>query len=396
MDLNGLRGKLFSVSTDGKFIVICVLGVKLSIRRIWKYHIVSLSQLLFAPRLPEARPNSVLVFEPNEVHGEVVAGFVSYFLDMGYNVDVALRHASGCADPLCRVNDDRVRCFILTAGRVRDFISDKERLDRYRNIFITSHVVYAGKYGPDRVVFDVFPELNNYRNNKIVVVEHHLERADAELLKNDRVVTLADLGERHGRRIRVNPHRFGAVAKTPRSGGRAVFVIVGAIEPKRRNYDLLFDALRELRGTGRDFTVAVIGRGELGDIDEEIRGYFDIKGWLSFPKMFAEMERADFFLPLLDPNNPAHDYYRLTGTSGSVQLIYGFAKPCLINEKFAATHCFTSENSLIYRENSDLAATMARAIRMSGDEYAAMQRALDETAREIYDDSMATLKRMMR
>ena len=34
---------------------------------------------------------SVLVIEPNNYHGEVVPGFVKYWQDLGYNVDVIMR-----------------------------------------------------------------------------------------------------------------------------------------------------------------------------------------------------------------------------------------------------------------------------------------------------------------
>ena len=46
-----------------------------------------------------------------------------------------------------------------------------------------------------------------------------------------------------------------------------------------------------------------------------------------FPAMYEAMRRADYFLPLLDPGNPAHDRYITTGITGSALLrLYGFAK----------------------------------------------------------------------
>lgn len=66
--------------------------------------------------------------------------------------------------------------------------------------------------------------------------------------------------------------------------------------------------------------------GRFGDnlvFDEEIAPYFDMRGRLSYKEMFTAMEEADFFLCLLDPENPAHERYISTGTSGGFQLIYG-------------------------------------------------------------------------
>ena len=48
-----------------------------------------------------------------------------------------------------------------------------------------------------------------------------------------------------------------------------------------------------------------------------------------------KIEENDYFLPLLDNRMTEHERYITIGTSGSFQLIYGFAKPCLIHTKFA-------------------------------------------------------------
>lgn len=45
-------------------------------------------------------PQSVLVIEPNCFHGEVVSGFVKYFLDLGFVVDVLLDYEFLSAKPL--------------------------------------------------------------------------------------------------------------------------------------------------------------------------------------------------------------------------------------------------------------------------------------------------------
>ena len=36
--------------------------------------------------------HSVLLIEPNRYHGEILSGFASYFLELGYHVDVLVLH----------------------------------------------------------------------------------------------------------------------------------------------------------------------------------------------------------------------------------------------------------------------------------------------------------------
>lgn len=68
--------------------------------------------------------------------------------------------------------------------------------------------------------------------------------------------------------------------------------------------------------------------------------------------MYEAMRRADYFLPLLDPGNPAHNRYTTTGVTGSAQLVYGFAKIPVIHEKFASFYGFNDRNALLYREET--------------------------------------------
>ena len=111
--------------------------------------------------------------------------------------------------------------------------------------------------------------------------------------------------------------------------------------------------------------------------------------------MYKELEKADFFLTLLDPDNPEHDRYITTGTSGSFQLIYGFAKPCLINKKFATLHGFNDENSIIYEKNSDFTEVLKKAIDMPANDYNMMQNSLKSYAYSLYQMSIKNLKEIL-
>ena len=173
------------------------------------------------------------------------------------------------------------------------------------------------------------------------------------------------------------------------------FITVGALSAETKNHSLLLEALTDLYNAGfKDFSVTIVGEGETGEIPEHLRPFLNITGKLDFPSMFAAMERADYFLPLLDPANPAHERYISTGVTGSAQLIYGFAKIPLIHEKFASFYRFDAQNALLY-DKEGLSNAMCRAIKQTSAEYAAMQQNLLNLGRQMDGQSRANLERAL-
>lgn len=133
-----------------------------------------------------------------------------------------------------------------------------------------------------------------------------------------------------------------------------MFITVGSLSAQRKNHELLVEALETVYHEGhRDFSVIIVGEGELGEIPGHLRPFLHVAGKLDFPAMYEAMRRADYFLPLLDPGNPAHDRYITTGITGSALLIYGFAKIPVIHENslpstasMTGTHFFTGKKRL--------------------------------------------------
>jgi hypothetical protein len=111
--------------------------------------------------------------------------------------------------------------------------------------------------------------------------------------------------------------------------------------------------------------------------------------------MYTAMEDADFFLPLLDSELPAHKRYMDHATSGSFQLIYGFTKPCIIQRPFAHKRGLTETNSLLYDKNEELCTAMQTAIEMTDTEYELMQDELKKLTEKIYEDSKNTIRRII-
>ncbi len=133
-----------------------------------------------------------------------------------------------------------------------------------------------------------------------------------------------------------------------------VFITVGSLSAQRKNHNLLIEALQTIYHEGhRDFSVIIVGKENWEKFPATCAPSCMSCGKLDFPAMYEAMRRADYFLPLLDPGNPAHDRYITTGITGSALLIYGFAKIPVIHENslpstasMTGTHFFTGKKRL--------------------------------------------------
>ena len=168
--------------------------------------------------------------------------------------------------------------------------------------------------------------------------------------------------------------------------------MVGGIEKKRKNYDLLINTVKNLSEQSDKFKIIVIGKGDLEGLEEEYKRFFDIKGRLDYPNMYREVENADYFLPLLDYENQEHHRYITTGVTGSLQLILGFLKPAVIQKNFADFYKLSEENSIIYNNNQELVQVMLKAINQDNNCYENKKAALKSLQQNIYKESLENLK----
>ncbi len=382
-----LKQKIFSVETTPvkTHKVVKIFGVKLKIR--CDGNRKACNQLI-----ADIRKNCVLIVETNNCHYEVIPGFAKYFTELGYNVDIAV-----CGDERLDFLSDAlrsVRVYNLGEKDIERLLS-AAAICKYRYIVFNSAIKYVGggvANAPE------MPFVTDYYKNiaadmsKMIFIQHHMERQGI----NRNQIALVDLHNPYSSRFYiVNPHYFGKVRITPKSKDITKFIVVGGISSWRKNYDLLIASVRRLAKLTDRFKVIVVGAGQKLQIDEDVAAYFDIRGRLPYREMFAAMEEADFFLCLLDPENPDHDRYVSMGTSGSFQLIYGFATLCLIQSKFAAAYEFNHTNSLVYENNADLVPLMQQAIEMDGTVYARLQSELKNKAKSIRERSLRNLRLLL-
>ncbi len=337
----------------------------------------------------EKKDKSILLLETNVTHGEVIAGYVKYFIDLGYQVDVLVNPDVLRENPFCRLNLDNIRIFNSNYAMMCFFLKLKQ-LIKYKHVFLmTSAGYYVRSKNTYGSVFAFFKEIRKHPS--LFVVEHDLidiKRFDEEdLLKKNRLLTLGHFSQG----VFASPILFGDVKITPKNE-ITTFITVGAINSVRKNHQILIDSIKSLAQQNLKFKVLVVGFGSVENLPIEIHPYIEILGRLDFPKMFEAVEKADFFLPLLDPNSVEHERYITTGVTGSAQLIYAFSKIPVIHSKFAPFYGFDNSNALVV---DDLEEGMKQAIEMNSLDYLQKQQELSKLAQELKKETIENLKRIM-
>ena len=306
------------------------------------------------------RDNSILIFEPNfDSHSEVLPYFIKYFLSRNYNVDVILSPFLNNLRFLDAVKRLKFRKYVFNPLNFSKFIKE-DKIKEYKYIFSSSEIIYAD--GKNLSIFECFPELNQYKD-KTYFVQHHL---DAGI--DNHTIALADIGKLNSEVIVANSHYFGEIKRHNKNAKTVNFVFVGALEKNRKDWVLLFEAAKMLINKGiTNFHITHIGR-EKTEVPKGIEKYFSFLGYLDFKKMKKEIEKSDFYLMLLNPENEEHKRYLTMGTSGSFQLVYGFLKPCIIHKEYADAYNLSS-CSIVYDDNNKFLESMEEAIYMQQEEY---------------------------
>jgi len=333
--------------------------------------------------------SQVLLIETNDAHGEVISGYLDYFRKAGFHIDILVNPQLYSENPFCRNNMSDVNVYLSDWGLLDEFFSC-ENIKKYKAVFLmTSAGYFAWKNDNYCGVLNLYPQLRNLQN--LYIVEHDLEDvsrfAEESFFSTDRLITLGHFDKG----VFACPILFGKIKITPKNDV-TTFITVGGIEQSRKNHQKLIEAVKSLAHENLKFKVIIVGKGALDDLPEDIRDYTNITGRLSFSDMFDMMEKADFFLPLLDENNPAHERYIKTKVTGSAQLIYAFAKIPVIHEKFAGFYGYNKENAIVY---SDLAEAMKQAIAIKSVTYTEFQNKLQNLSAALIKETEDNLRRIM-
>lgn len=340
----------------------------------------------------KATGKTALIIEPNQFHAEILPGYVHYFNELGYKVTLLWRQANEDDDPFCRFNADEMpRTFVMTPRQMGDFVRSQHA--DFHGILLSSGTlcIPGGFFGP----FVSYAKLSKSIVNRLLIIEHsYVNAGDAvnrEIVTSDQIMQLSEYREGSLHYAMINPSYFGTTnnRQAPKKPRR--LITVGAVTNRNRSFESLMLALEEVKNFSvPSVIISAVGRGASPEL---FCGFPQVEahGFLSFPKLYAEIERADFFLPLLDPNIETHRRYMLGETTGTRQLMLGFLRPAIVHRAFAAALGLSDSSAILY-EDGGLAEALRKAIEISDSEYKQMCSSLCVSAQTIAEESKRNLE----
>lgn len=369
---------MIEIKIDKKHIIFKLLGLKLKVKLPPDY---LLMHKFYKHKVDE---NTILIIELNPCHNETVVGYCHYLKQLGYNVEILVNKLSE-TDFL---NIDGVKIWeFLYEDILRLF--KNANFTKYERIIFNSKIIYKTEAID---IVDVCKKLPTGQQPNLYV-QHHLEKINEDIL--NQIILANPNNIKEWENNIVNPHYFVENIEHKKNN-ITEFVVVGEISRKRKNFDLLLKAVEELLEKNVDnFQVKVIGHADSAKIPEKLSANIKILGRLSFQQMYDEVLNSDFILPLLDKNIVELERYITQGTSGSFQLSYGFAKPCVIQKCFAEKYALNNENAIIYNENEEFSSKLLQAIELSNSEYQNICKSLKCTSLMIQEKSLKNLKRLL-
>ena len=332
----------------------------------------------------------VLIVEPHPYHQEILPAFVKYFYDMGYDVDCYIRQECRNSHVFCKM-PRKPNVVYYDPKELSQMLAD---CSKYDYVFFSSFEFMGSDFQGKIVDF-----LGYIPNAKYGIMGcHHTltnikDYNSVNFLKQGRIFSCA--GFKYNNKIvpMLAPIYYGDF-KPHKLNRKRQFIVVGAITDYSKNHNLLFETAEKLIDDGfKKFQITIIGKGSL-HIPHKLKRYIKFKGALPFNKMFKHINRADFYLPLLDLKLENHLRYLTNCCTGSRNLILGFKKPCLINDVFASAYRFNKTNAILYKDNG-LYAAMKNALDMPRDKYNKMQDNLEKLGTKIYQESKYNLTTAM-
>lgn len=336
----------------------------------------------------EIRKDSVLLIETNKFHSELLPGIAKYFIDFGYNVDILLNYSEFKLKPFALYDIKKIRIFSIDQVKVLNILKEHS-INKYKYIYFNSDCVNYGK----NTSIDFFKN-NVTDKNKLIYMCHHPESFDSKGMKTCMLGDYKFFGEIKPEIVipafigHVNIRAKNQVTK---------FVVIGNIDRKRKNFDLLISTCKKLvENNIKNFKVDVIAKTGGIEIPGVLKDIIEFKGALPYADMYKELEGADFILALLDKNIEEHRRYIDSGISGTILLMLYFSKLCLIEDVFAIKYNLNPDNSIVYDGSEGFLESMKASILMSKRIYLQKQQNLSELRMQIYEKSKINFEKLVK
>ncbi len=387
IDIKKIISNIFSIkkSCNKKHKIITILGIKIKLLN----KSFTIDKNLIQKINNKIRDNSVLIVEFNDFHREIMPGYVRYFEDLGYNVDILTTLKRDTVDCFCRINAS-INQYFATPATIQYFLTRNIECNKYEYIFFNSYSVFRNDIS-DINLYKILKIDKDKIPNNWLFVAHTVEKVDKEFITNNKTIAL---GANLLNLPIVNPHYFGDVRITNKNTKKTIFVISG---DNMKSFAFIVDAVENLlKANITNFKIYVTGRLKHKELHNKHKKYINFLGYVNFKTLYKLIEDCDFIISGLNPENDTHNWYIKYGTSGAFQLCYGFCKPMIIPEKFADKALLGNDSSILYKSNADLAKAMKDAICMNNIEYQEKQLKIKVIEKTLYNLSLKNLHNMLK
>ena len=332
------------------------------------------------------KKNTVLIIELNEFHHECTPGYAKYFIELGYNIDILI-HINGI-DSFCLFKEVGV-VRLLAFKNLSIIKNNTKKLSAVIKNY--NYILLQSNYPMNLELYD---ELGIFQLNNTIFVSHELvlfnkDYSNYSLYFNEeRILTLGNFSKG----LQVNPHYFGNI-KIKVKNSRIRFFLTSTLN---RNYTHIIKSAEQLKKENFNFEIIITGRSSVFNssiIPHFLNDSFSFNLGVSYSKLYQFVEQSDYIIIPLDPKNQYDNIYKNSKVSGSIQLMFGFLKPAIINQEFAEFNNLNTENSLIYN-NSNIYNAMRKAILLDNKEYKKLQKNLRSLEKCIFRTSMDNLKKI--
>ena len=285
------------------------------------------------------KKETILIFEPNIFHHECTPGYSKYFIDLGYNVDI-LMYPFGIDSLKFFEKNNKIKIFIFHDLNEIEMNSKilSTIIQKYSFILLQTTSSYEMK---------VFQALNLLKLNNSFFVFHDLEFINilnySNYLNENRIWTLGNFSIG----LQINPNYFGNI-KIRNKNKDTIFFMTSS---ERRNYTDLISSFIKLKRQNFFFKLIVTGRSKnffSKVFPREIIDNFLLMYNVNYSSLYRFVELSDYIIIPLNSNNTYDHEYNYRKSSGSIQLVYGFLKPAIINSDFSHVYQLNEKNSLLY------------------------------------------------
>ena len=351
------------------------------------------------------RKNSILIIEPNNCHCECLPSYVRYFLQAGFNVDVFISEKNMKENSFINTHfpNDRFRIFYFQ--KLYSLPSFFEFLNNYKYILIAS-LTYFGVINQDygyyvRLLKENY--LEKYNKNNLYLISHEVDyteqTAEMEEYYKDKTFVLRP-NIRKSSMTKDFPFivptyfgEFGDVRKNKKENYARFLCIGGAYKKNLRNYDTLLSTIKSLSiNYANQFELIYVGNPDK-DFEEKVKlNNVNIRftGRVNFADLYKYVIETDFILFNIDKNSVEYERYLNKKISGSYSLSLGFLRPGIIDSKLSKA--YDLDNCAITYSDEKLYEAMEKAIKLKNNEYAEMEKHLNELNNTLRNDSLMNIK----